>query len=147
MRLANGSWLASSRTRMRHDLGRTEAVVVSDNFVDWKELQELEQLGESVRNVTGLLGHGGAWPGGGDDVDSMVLFKPPMLPGHQLVSASEDFLLSIVMVHRVSCPDSNPPRNRTRVGDRNMCAYLSPLHVSISGFVELCRPGCTSSRL
>ena len=121
VRLANGSWLAGSRTRMRADLGRTEAVVVSDNFVDWKEVQELVPLGQSVRNVSGLRGRGGGWPAGGDDVDSMVLFKPPMLPGHKLVSDTPDFLLSFVFVHRVSCPESTPPRNRTMVGDRNMC--------------------------
>ena len=113
VRLANGSWLASARTRMRQDLGRTEAIVLSDNFVDWKELQELVPLGQSVRNVSGLRGHGGAWPGGGDDVDSMVVFRPPMLPGHKLVG-SPDLLLSMVFVHRVDCPPSNPPRNRTR---------------------------------
>ena len=132
VRLANGSWLASARTRIRQDLGRTEAIVVSDDFINWKELQELVPLGQSVRNVSGLRGHGGMWPGGGDDVDSMIMFKPPMLPGHQLVSDSgpSDLLLSLVFVHRVDCPPSKPPRNRTRGCsksnglpgcDRNMC--------------------------
>jgi hypothetical protein len=59
----------------------------------------------------------------------MVVFKPPMMPGHKLVSDAKDLLLSMVFVHRVTCPPSNPPRNRTRVGDRNMC-YESQLAMS-----------------
>ena len=51
----------------------------------------------------------------------MIVFAPPLLPGHTLVSETPDFLLSLVFVHRVSCPPSHPARNRTRVGDRNMC--------------------------
>ena len=149
---------------MRTDLGRTEAVVVSDNFIDWKEVQELVPLGQSVRNVSGLRGRGGAWPGGGDDVDSMIMFKPPMLPGHQLVSGTPDFLLSLVFVHRVNCPESNPPRNRTVTGDRNMC-FESQLGMSLDptdpdswhtvfpptndsvGFIPLGNPGDLDSNL
>eukprot|EP01043_Picozoa_sp_COSAG02_P064437 COSAG02_NODE_9422_length_2221_cov_3.222432_3_plen_398_part_01 len=169
VRLANGSWLASARTRIRQDLGRTEAIVVSDDFINWKELQELVALGQSVRNASGLRGHGGMWPGGGDDVDSMIMFKPPMLPGHQLISDSgpSDLLLSLVFVHRVDCPPGNPPRNRTRGCsmsnglpgcDRNMCfesqlamstdptdpdswrTLFPPTNVS-AGFIPLGDPG------
>eukprot|EP01052_Picozoa_sp_SAG31_P023039 SAG31_NODE_1866_length_7025_cov_2.554017_7_plen_510_part_00 len=155
-RLANGSWLGTTRTRMRHDLGRTEAVVLSDNFEDWKDLFELEKLGQEVRNTTGILGRGGPWPAGGDDIDSMVAFKPPMLPGHTLVSESADFLLSFVSVHRVSCPHSQPPRNHSTCYEAQLAMSTDPIDpeswrmvfppaVRALGFIPLGEPGSYDS--
>ena len=140
---------------MRSDLGRTEAILVSNNFEDWGVAKELVALGQSVRNSSGIHGHGGPWPAGGDDIDSMIVFQPPLRSGHQLVSSS-DFLLGFVMVHRMDCPHISLPRNKTTCYESQLVMSTDPTNPaswravfppepSSLGFIPLGQPGSFDS--